>query len=132
MCAFSSAALACTTQAPCPSPATDMPGTTADAITVTGSRIRLKAVAQLEPVTVTTRDYLDDRGQTNLADPARGNGFCAAIGRDASDQVLADPASPAVRTGFINGKGIRFSGVEAGLDYALIAGKDRPAQQHRP
>jgi len=58
-----------------------------------------------------------DNPDFDLADPAKGNGFCAAIGRDADGQVLADAANPAVRTGFINGKSIRFSGIEAGLDY---------------
>ena len=58
-----------------------------------------------------------DNPDFDLSDPAKGNGFCAAIGRDVDGQVLADAANPAVRTGFINGKSIRFSGIEAGLEY---------------
>ncbi len=41
---------------------------TLDAITVTGSRIRRAGFDTLEPASVLTRDYIDARGQTNVAE----------------------------------------------------------------
>ncbi len=58
-----------------------------------------------------------DNPQFNASDPANGNPFCALIRRDASGQVISDPQNPAVITGFVNGKRIAFSGVQAALNY---------------
>ncbi len=60
-----------------------------------------------------------DNENFNLSDPANGNQFCARIRRDASGQVPADPANPAVQTGFVNGNQIKFRGVQGTLNYAL-------------
>jgi outer membrane receptor protein involved in Fe transport len=59
-----------------------------------------------------------DNPDFNTADPANGNAFCSQIRRDANGQVPADAANPAVRTGFVNGKKIFFSGIQAVLDYS--------------
>ncbi len=58
-----------------------------------------------------------DNPDFDLADPAHGNGFCSAIGRDATGQVLADPLNPAVTSGYVNGKRLRFSGLQASLGW---------------
>lgn len=58
-----------------------------------------------------------DNPQFDLADPAHGNNYCSAIGRDASGQVIADPLNPAVSTGYTNGKRIDFSGIQGSLGY---------------
>lgn len=58
-----------------------------------------------------------DNPDFDLADPAHANAWCAAIGRDGTGQVLSDPLNPAVRSGFVNGHEIRFSGIEASLAY---------------
>ncbi|MFD0739670.1 TonB-dependent receptor domain-containing protein [Lysobacter koreensis] len=60
-------------QAPQPPPAEDSPqtaeqATDLDAIVVTGSRIRRAGFDTLEPATVVTREYIDERGITNVAD----------------------------------------------------------------
>lgn len=64
-----------------------------------------------------------DNPAFNLADPANGNSFCAAIGRDANGQVGADPANPVVRSGFVNGNRIEFSGIQASLAYQTALGR---------
>lgn len=58
-----------------------------------------------------------DNPRFDVGDPVNGNPFCSLIRRDASGQVVADAASPAVTTGFVNGKRIRASGVQARVDY---------------
>lgn len=58
-----------------------------------------------------------DNPEFDAADPARGNAFCALIGRTASGQVPSDPRDPAVVTGYVNGRRLRMSGVQAGLAY---------------
>jgi outer membrane receptor protein involved in Fe transport len=59
-----------------------------------------------------------DNPDFNTTDPANGNQFCSQIRRDSTGQVPADAANPAVRTGFVNGKQIFFSGIQAVLDYS--------------
>ena len=58
-----------------------------------------------------------DNESFNLSDPANGNAFCSQIRRDATGQVPADPANPAVTSGFVNGQRIFFSGIQSTLDY---------------
>ncbi|MCW1427759.1 TonB-dependent receptor domain-containing protein [Novosphingobium sp. JCM 18896] len=58
-----------------------------------------------------------DNAEFNASDPARGNAFCALIGRDAQGQVVSDAQNPAVTLGYVNGKRIEMSGVQAGLEY---------------
>ncbi|MCB2077588.1 MAG: TonB-dependent receptor [Novosphingobium sp.] len=58
-----------------------------------------------------------DNPQFDASDPANGNPFCSLIRRDVDGQVIADPMDPAVVTGFVNGKRIRMSGVQAQLAY---------------
>jgi outer membrane receptor protein involved in Fe transport len=48
-------------------------------------------------------------------DPAHGNAFCSLIRRDGSGQVVSDARDPAVTIGYVNGKRIRMSGVQASL-----------------
>lgn len=59
-----------------------------------------------------------DNADFDAADPANGNAFCSAIGRDAAGQVPSEPTDPAVRTGYINGHRIAFSGVQAAVSYS--------------
>lgn len=63
-----------------------------------------------------------DDAQFDVADPARGNAFCALIRRDANGQVPSDPRDPAVVTGYVNSKRLRMSGVQASLSYAARLG----------
>lgn len=58
-----------------------------------------------------------DNPDFDATDPAHGNAFCTLIRRDADGQVASDPQNPAVVTGFVNGKRIVLSVVEARLDY---------------
>lgn len=58
-----------------------------------------------------------DNTTFNTADPANGNAFCSMIRRDSTGQVVVDAANPAVFSGFVNGKQIKFSGIQAVLDY---------------
>jgi outer membrane receptor protein involved in Fe transport len=58
-----------------------------------------------------------DNPAFDTADPARGNAFCALIRRDGNGQVVSDPQDPAVVIGYVNGKRVRMSGVQASLDY---------------
>lgn len=58
-----------------------------------------------------------DNPRFNADDPLNANGFCALIRRDSEGQVISDPQNPAVTAGYVNGKRIRMSGVQAALDY---------------
>lgn len=58
-----------------------------------------------------------DNPNFDTSDPANGNAFCSRIRRDANGQVPADPQNPAVVFGFVNGNVIKFSGIQASLDY---------------
>lgn len=59
-----------------------------------------------------------DNPDFNTADPANGNAFCSLIRRDGNGQVVANAQDPAVTLGYVNGKRIRLSGVQATLDYS--------------
>ena len=60
-----------------------------------------------------------DNPDFNASDPANGNAFCSRIGRDAQGQVPNDPQNPAIRTGFVNGVSIKFSGIQGTMNYSL-------------
>lgn len=79
-----------------------------------------------------------DNADFNAADPANGNRFCSLIGRyaagqggaaanggDRGGQVVVDPANPAVRSGFVNGRRIDFSGIQASFGYRTPLGTAR-------
>lgn len=58
-----------------------------------------------------------DNPEFDTADPANGNSFCSRIRRDATGQVVSDPANPGVLFGFVNGNIIKFSGIQSSVDY---------------
>lgn len=60
-----------------------------------------------------------DNTDFNTADPANGNAFCSRIRRDANGQVPADATNPAVTSGFVNGKRIKFRGIQGGFDWII-------------
>lgn len=74
-------------------------------------------IATLTPAQIVSACF--DNPNFNAADPANGNTFCSAIGRDATGQVPNDPQNPAVRTGFVNGEEIKFEGVQGTLNYTV-------------
>ncbi len=59
-----------------------------------------------------------DNPEFNAADPANGNAFCSLIQRDANGQVVANPTSPGVTSGYVNGKRITMDAVQATVDYS--------------
>jgi outer membrane receptor protein involved in Fe transport len=63
-----------------------------------------------------------DNPDFDASDPARGNAFCSLIGRTATGQVSADPLAPGVVTGFINGKRIELSAIQASAAYRTALG----------
>lgn len=83
-----------------------------------------------------------DNPSFNKADPANGNAFCSQIkryasgeggtavnGGDRGGQVVNDPANPGVRSGFVNGKRIYFSGIQASVNYRTgLSGLGVPGQ----
>lgn len=58
-----------------------------------------------------------DNENFDLNNPTRGNSFCNALGFGADGQIPNNPTDPAVRTGFVNGQQISFSGITGALDY---------------
>lgn len=58
-----------------------------------------------------------DNPSFNADDPANGNAFCSQIRRDATGQVISDPANPAVNSGFVNGLRYDFEGLQGEIDY---------------
>ena len=58
-----------------------------------------------------------DNPAFNANDPAKGNAFCALIRRDGNGQVQSSSDSPGVALGYVNGKRIRLSGVQAALGW---------------
>ena len=72
-------------------------------------------IAYLSVAEITSACF--DNPDFDIAHPANGNAFCTAISRDADGQVVSDPINPGVQTGYVNGKEIRFSGIEASLSY---------------
>ncbi|WP_249403447.1 TonB-dependent receptor domain-containing protein [Sphingomonas sp. CFBP 8765] len=93
--------------------------------------IRIKISNPISSLTVATiAQSCFDNSSFNAADPANGNAFCsqirryaagqggtAANGGDRGGQVINDPVNPGVTSGFINGNQIRFSGIQAQMDY---------------
>lgn len=83
-----------------------------------------------------------DNPDFDTNDPAQGNAFCALIRRDGNGQVLSSPQAPGVVLGYVNGKRIRMSGIQAALDWrtglsgiglpgALVIGGDLFHLRHR-
>jgi outer membrane receptor protein involved in Fe transport len=60
-----------------------------------------------------------DNPDFDASDPANGNAFCALIRRDGNGQVLSSPRDPGVVLGYVNGKRIELSGVQAALDWRM-------------
>lgn len=58
-----------------------------------------------------------DNPDFDATDPGSGNAFCSLIRRRPSGQVSSDPQVPGVVTGFVNGKRIELSAVQAGAAY---------------
>lgn len=95
--------------------------------TVDYIRINLnQPIASLTVPAVTSACF--DNDSFNVDDPANGNAFCSRIGRhpagttdaagnDIGGRVIADPANPAVRVGFVNGEQILYRGVQGTLNY---------------
>ena len=72
-------------------------------------------ISSLNATTIASACF--DNPDFNAADPANGNQFCSFIKRDQTGQVVVDALNPGVLTGFVNGKVIKFSGVQAVVDY---------------
>lgn len=66
-----------------------------------------------------------DNPNFNLSDPDHGNSFCEQFTRvhssdpTSNGQIVSNPASPGIRTGFVNGSFIEFKGLTAQLDYMV-------------
>lgn len=80
-----------------------------------------------------------DNDNFDVSDPANANQFCSQISRqpagtqgpdprnpaqiiDIGGFVISDAQNPAVRTGFVNGQRIHFSGVQSTLNYSIPRG----------
>ena len=65
-----------------------------------------------------------DNPDFDTSDPSNGNGFCRQINYGSNGRVQGDPQNPAVRSGFVNGNQIRFSGIQGtiGYDFPLLGG----------
>ena len=72
-------------------------------------------ISSLNATTIASACF--DNPDFDAANPANGNQFCSFIKRDAAGQVVVDAQNPGVLTGFVNGKSIKFSGVQAVIDY---------------
>ena len=53
----------------------------------------------------------------NTATPLAGNSFCSQLGFGPNGQIPNSPSNPAVRSGFVNGQVVKFSGITGVLDY---------------
>ena len=60
-----------------------------------------------------------DNPSFNAADPANANSFCSRIRRQPNGRVVNDPATPAVRVGFVNGEQIKYRGIQGTVNYDL-------------
>ena len=58
-----------------------------------------------------------DNATFNATDPANGNAFCSLIKRDANGQVIDNPVTPNVTSGFVNGNSIKVSSIQGTVDY---------------
>lgn len=75
-------------------------------------------ISNLAVATITSGCF--DNEEFNTADLFNANSFCSQIRRDpATGRVVNNPATPAVRSGFVNGVEIRFNGVQGTIDYSL-------------
>ena len=65
-----------------------------------------------------------DNPDFNTSDPSNGNSFCQQINYGPNGRVLGDPQNPAVRSGFVNGNSIKFSGIQGtiGYDFPVLGG----------
>jgi outer membrane receptor protein involved in Fe transport len=65
-----------------------------------------------------------DNPNFNTSDPSNGNGFCEQINYGPNGRVVGDPQNPAVRSGFVNGNNIKFSGIQGtiGYNFPLFSG----------
>lgn len=100
-------------------------------LTVAADYVNIRIDAPIANLTVAqVASACFDNASFDASDPANGNAFCSLIrrypagtsitavnGGSAAGQVVNDPANPGVTTGFINGNEIRFSGIQAGLNY---------------
>ncbi|HYJ30661.1 MAG TPA: TonB-dependent receptor [Allosphingosinicella sp.] len=61
-----------------------------------------------------------DNTEFDATDPANGNSFCSLIVRDpTTGRVVNNPATPAIRTGFVNGQEIKFRGIQGTMNYSI-------------
>jgi outer membrane receptor protein involved in Fe transport len=61
-----------------------------------------------------------DNENFNVDDVLNANNFCSLIKRNpTTGRVINDPATPAVRTGFVNGQEIKFRGIQGTLNYSI-------------
>lgn len=60
-----------------------------------------------------------DNPNFDKSDPSNGNGFCQQINYGPNGRVQGDPQNPAVRSGFVNGNNIKFSGIQGTIGYDL-------------
>lgn len=65
-----------------------------------------------------------DNPTFDTTDPSNGNSFCQQINYGPNGRVQGDPQNPAVRSGFVNGNQIKFSGIQGtiGYDFPLLKG----------
>lgn len=88
-----------------------------------------KPISNLSVATIASACF--DNDNFNAADPANGNAFCslirryntgeggaAANGGDRGGQVVVDPTNPGVKSGFVNGNRIFFSGIQGSINYS--------------
>lgn len=73
-------------------------------------------IAQLNTAQINSACF--DNNTFNTADPANGNSFCSLIQRDAIGEVISNPTSPGVLTGFVNGNAVDYEGIQAAALYA--------------
>jgi outer membrane receptor protein involved in Fe transport len=60
-----------------------------------------------------------DNPDFDASDPSNGNSFCQQINYGPNGRVQGDPQNPAVRSGFVNGNSIKFSGIQGTIGYDL-------------
>ena len=100
-------------------------------LSVTADYIDIRIANPISNLSVATiASACFDNADFNTADPANGNAFCsqirryaagqggvAANGKDRGGQVVVDPTNPGVRSGFVNGNRIFFSGIQGSVNY---------------
>ncbi|WP_288936572.1 TonB-dependent receptor [uncultured Sphingomonas sp.] len=100
-------------------------------LSITADYIDINITNPISNLTVATiASACFDNSNFNAADPANGNAFCSQIrryakgqggasanGGDRGGQVVVDPANPGVKSGFVNGNRILFTGIQGTLDY---------------